>query len=150
MAKQIDYTKIRPDIVRRKQLKVNPVFAVKQLQRLQDVLADETGELTVACRFYQSELGLQLMDLAINGQVTVQCKRCLAPFVYNWDSVNTLQLDAEDVLNQDAVDEQYERVALAHDKSFNLMDVVEDEILLGLPERHLNICPDVPELNYVN
>ena len=150
MAKQIDYTKIRPDIVRRKQLNVKPIFLIKELERLHPLLASSDGELAVECSFYHSAEGLHLMDLVISGQISVVCKRCLTPFDHQWHSSSTLQLDDEDRLNEDASDEQFERIPLTHDKAFNLMDVVVDEIVLGLPDKHPDDCPDVPELNYVN
>jgi large subunit ribosomal protein L32 len=141
MAKQLDYTKLNPRKIRRARLEVNHTFKINELGRLQDWLADELGEVTVQCDFKWELDDSILMTLAIDGDMTVLCKRCLGPFPYKWSSRSILALDEEDVINEDSSDLDYERVLIGHDGSFNLIDVVIDEIILGLPEYHVGACP---------
>ena len=142
MAMQLDYTKLKPSLIKRKGLEVRHTFKISEIERLASWLANDQGSLMVECKFDWPEDGHIYMLLAINGTLNVQCKRCLEAFNYEWHSESTLQLNADDTLNEDRSDEAYERVILSHHGTFNLIDVIVDEVILGLPERHLTECPD--------
>lgn len=140
MAKQLDYTKINPRKLKRAGIAINHTFMVSQLERLASLLADGVGEVNVSCRFEWTETEAILMHLSIEGPLNVSCKSCLDTFTVKWSSKTTLALDNEDIINDDSSDELYEHVLMSFDGSINLIDVIIDEIILGLPERHPDEC----------
>ena len=142
MVMQLDYTKLRPRLIKRKGLEVRHEFDIRQLDRLRDWLACDEGTLKVECQFIWPEEGNVLMDLSIQGSLAFTCQRCLEPFDFDWFSQTRLELDEQDSFLDDASDEQYEKISLSYDGSFNLLDVITDEIMLGAPERHPDGCPD--------
>jgi uncharacterized metal-binding protein YceD (DUF177 family) len=140
MAKQLDYTKINPHKLRRAGIEIKHTFMVSQLERLGSWLADDSGELTILCQFEWTKADEILMHLVIDGEVNVSCKSCLKEFLVNWSSKTTLVLDKEDIHNDDSADELYEHVLMSHTGTVNLIDVVIDELILGIPERHPQQC----------
>ncbi len=140
MAKQLDYTKINPRKLRRAGTEIKHTFMVSQLERLRSWLADDSGELTVSCQFESTVAEELLMHLTIAGQVNISCKSCLEEFLVDLNSKTTLVLDEEDIINDNSADELYEHVLMSHIGTINLFDIVIDELILGLPERHPQRC----------
>lgn len=141
MAIQLDFTRLKPRLLRRKGIDVEHTFHLCDLERLSTLLADGEGSLNVKCDFEWPENGDILMNLQVMGSISVLCQRCLESFPFEWHSETILCLDEEEPLTQERFDEPYERVVMTHDGSINLIDIVTDEILLGLPGRHPNGCP---------
>ena len=67
MNMQLDFTKLKPDFVRRKAIDVSVEVNLKQLHRLDGVLADNEGTLLVKCDFTKDEYGIDMMRLNIDG-----------------------------------------------------------------------------------
>ena len=150
MAMQLDYTRLKPSFIKRKGLEVKAIFKVTELERLLPLLASEEGELSADCEFIWPQDSDILMKLVLNGAFNVSCKRCLEPFKHDWHSDVTLKLCSDEPLDEHTSDEPYERVTLAHDGSFNLIDVIIDDLILGLPERHPTACPDNMVANLID
>jgi len=120
---------------------IKHTFQVSELERLSSWLADDKGALTICCQFKIIPENSVLMTIEINGQLNVLCKRCMSAFAFNWSSTSDIQLDEEgDNIVEGNFDELYESVTLAHNGTFNLIDVVIDEVILGLPETHQEEC----------
>jgi uncharacterized protein len=92
------------------------------------------------------QLGLPKLVLNVEAQVQLMCQRCLSPMAFDIDSRSELILakndehadEIEAMLDDDEID------VVVGSKTFNVMDLIEDEILLAIPQspKHA-VCPDV-------
>ncbi|MDP3785738.1 MAG: DUF177 domain-containing protein [Undibacterium sp.] len=92
------------------------------------------------------KLGLTKLVLTVTGKVPLVCQRCLTPFEFELDSQSELILakneehadEIEAMLEDDEID------VVVGSKTFNVMDLIEDEALLAIPQspKHA-VCPDV-------
>jgi len=125
---------------------------LQQFSRLVGDLPAQAGDAVVSWSLSgESTLaGLSFLDVRVQACVTLLCQRCLSPFEYPVDSRNRLQLvkfeaDLED--ESDLDEDEIERIVGS--KRFDVLELVEDELILGLPyvPRH-EVCPSDPTLPY--
>ncbi|WMW82395.1 DUF177 domain-containing protein [Undibacterium cyanobacteriorum] len=93
-----------------------------------------------------NQLGHPKLTVSVSVTIELMCQRCLTPFEFEIDSQSELILakneehadEIEEMLEDDEVD------VVVGSKTFNIMDVVEDEALLAIPQspKHA-VCPDV-------
>lgn len=140
MVRQLDYTKVNPRKLRRIKRDVCHTFDISQLERLGSWLFDDCGKLEVVCQFEFDSTDTIKMAMTLNGKFNFLCQRCAKSFEHDWSSQTSLLLDEEDVKTEGLADEQYERISLSYDGSFNLIDVITDEIILGMPKIHQTEC----------
>jgi uncharacterized protein len=105
---------------------------IADMQRLNAILNSSSGDkVAVNLQFGVDEQGTTYLKGKLNTQLTLQCQRCMEPFIYEIMSdfllgiVNTL-----DEVN--ALSEHYEP-ALAKEGNLALRELIEDEIILNLP-----------------
>ncbi|MEB0138591.1 MULTISPECIES: YceD family protein [unclassified Undibacterium] len=84
--------------------------------------------------------------LAVNGSVQLMCQRCLTPFALEIDSESILIL-AKNEASADEIDallDDDEVDVVVGSKSFDVIALIEDEVLLAIPQspKHA-VCPDV-------
>jgi uncharacterized protein len=92
------------------------------------------------------KLGHPKLVLTVNASVHLMCQRCLTPFKFEIDSISELILakneehadEIDGMLDDDEVD------VVVGSKVFNVNDLIEDEMLLAIPQspKH-EVCPDV-------
>lgn len=121
------------------------VTPVAEMTRLGKECADTSGEVTWKVEGGSSKQGYPQMRLTVAGDVQLVCQRCLAPFGYKIDSSTVLMLgkddadadEIEEIIDDESID------VIVGDRSMNLMDLIEDEALLALPQapKH-EVCPD--------
>jgi uncharacterized protein len=103
------------------------------LPRLADGLLEQRGSLGVRLRGWQDEEGKSWLHLVVQGNVVVQCQRCLEGVDLPLDIDGVLQLIApgeawpDDELIDDKAD------AIAADQALDVLSLIEDEVLLALP-----------------
>ncbi|WP_118180718.1 DUF177 domain-containing protein [Paraburkholderia phosphatilytica] len=86
------------------------------------------------------------LRLALHGSAWLECQRCLSPYLQAFDVdavyriVNTEAEAEEFPLDEDEVD------VIVGSKQFDLVDLIEEELLLALPlvPKH-DVCPSVHE-----
>jgi len=93
-----------------------------------------------------NQLGFPQLTLTVDGQLQLMCQRCLTPYDFPIDSQAELILakdddhadEIESMLEDDEID------VVVGSKAFNVMDLIEDEALLAIPQspKHA-VCPDV-------
>jgi uncharacterized protein len=120
------------------------VTPVAQMERLARDCAAPVGELSWSAAGGTSKHGFPRMDVSVSGTVQLACQRCLQPFAYDIDSTTVLMLgeddakadEIEEVLDDETID------VIVGTRSMNLLDLVEDEALLALPQapKH-DVCP---------
>jgi len=120
---------------------------VADLPRLTEESANADGALDWSLQGGKDELGHPQLKLSVNGAVQLMCQRCLTPFAFDIDSESILIL-AKNEENADEIDallEDDEVDVVVGSKTFNVMDLIEDEALLAIPQspKHA-VCPELP------
>ncbi|MDD3354103.1 YceD family protein [Zoogloea sp.] len=118
---------------------------VKSLGRLVESLLEPVGEVAFEFQGERDDEGKLYVDLQIQGDLVLQCQRCLEALVWPCRVSNRLLLlrpgEAlpEDELENDEVD------ALEAEPHTDLLALVEDELILAVPlvPRHENCEPPV-------
>jgi uncharacterized protein len=86
------------------------------------------------------------MRLAVHGSVWLMCQRCLTPYSQHLDVDATYRIVAtEEEADEFPLDDD-EIEVIVGSRQFNLVDLIEEELLLSLPlvPKH-NVCPEVHE-----
>jgi uncharacterized protein len=123
---------------------------VAALTRLQDLLADASGAIAWAVRGDVEDDGAggrKFLRLEMEGELKLVCQRCLGPYVFPLHLSSCLELMAP---GQPLPDEELEDDrcdAIEVDRNLDLLSLLEDEILLTLPQspRH-KVCGMVGEV----
>jgi uncharacterized protein len=88
------------------------------------------------------------LDLSAQAQLPLTCQRCLAPVVQELEIERSFRfVESEDVAQ--AQDDECEEDLLVHQDRFDLLELIEDELLLSLPLVPLHErCPQplVPQI----
>ena len=108
-------------------------LAVSSLERLQDLLADASGEVTFRIEGLKGEGGQSMLRLEASGLLPLACQRCLEAIHFELDIDSLLELipaDAE--LSQEELEDDT-RDFLPVAGELDVAELVEDEVLLALP-----------------
>ena len=108
------------------------------------ILGERTGAEHGAGQFF--------LHLHVQGEVTLQCQRCMSPLPWPFDFESRLQVvrseaeleDTKDVYIEGLDDDAPERIVGS--PRLDVLELIEDEIILGLPyvPKH-DVCPSAPE-----
>jgi uncharacterized protein len=119
--------------------------SIADLPRLSADCATSDGALNWSLSGGTDKLGHPRLVLKVQGAVQLMCQRCLTPYAFEIDSESVLILgkdegnadEIEALLDDDEVD------VVVGSKAFNVMDLIEDEALLAIPQspKHA-VCPD--------
>ena len=116
-------------------------FGPEDLPRLSAEAAKPFAPIIVAVEALSSPRGLRGLRVRLDGEVTLTCQRCLQPVAVELRRAAFFELvDSSTALDADD-DEEWDR--LLHSERCDLVHVVEDEMLLGLPysPRHERCAP---------
>ncbi|MFZ6844924.1 YceD family protein [Undibacterium sp. RuTC16W] len=118
---------------------------IADLSRLSEESATQDGALTWSLTGGKDQLGHPQLSLAVRGQIQLMCQRCLTPFVFELDSESVLILakDEDSADEIDALLDNDEVDVVVGSKTLNIIDLIEDEALLEIPQspKHA-VCPD--------
>lgn len=106
--------------------------AIERLNRLQDLLSSGAGELTYALTGKRGENGKFFLICAVKGVLQLRCQRCLDALAYPVNLESELEL-VEDEGETGVVDEDELTDAIQADAKLDVLALIEDEVLLGLP-----------------
>ncbi|MBR7745009.1 YceD family protein [Undibacterium baiyunense] len=119
---------------------------IADFPRLSVECANKDGVLNWSLQGGLNHLGFPQLSLVVDGHFQLMCQRCLTPFEFAVDSQSELILaknddhadEIESMLEDDEVD------VVVGSKTFNVMELIEDEALLAIPQspKHA-VCPDV-------
>jgi len=122
-------------------------IAVSSLDRLADVLFNDTGVVTVDL-FFGREGRLAKVEGQIEAVLELRCQNCLQ--AVQWSVKNTVKLGIVTSIDQaDRLPEDYEPLLVDEEKIL-LKNIIEDELLLVLPTfpKHQYDC--LANNSYVN
>ncbi len=113
-------------------LRLSGAVKIADMHRLSTTIGS-TNDDTVAVdlEFGVDEQGMTFLKGHLKTQLTLECQRCMEPFVY--EIISNFVLGIVSTLDEaNALPEHYEP-ALAKDGSLALRELIEDEIILNLP-----------------
>lgn len=108
-------------------------FAVTLLERLRDQLFEADGNVGFELSGWRGDRGQVCLRLQVEGMLKLVCQRCLSglPFELSIDSrFEMLPADVE--VTQDELEDD-SKDFLPLEKTLNVFDLVEDEVILALP-----------------
>ena len=114
---------------------------LNRMPRLEALLGEEQGSKTAEfeARFAFDRQGLVTIDVTVRTDLQLVCQRSLEPYTEQVDRRSMLVV-IESVSDQEELPEHYEPV-LVDDKRLALAELVEEELLLAVPQ-----VPRNPEL----
>jgi uncharacterized protein len=105
------------------------VIALEELIRLTGMLKSDQAEISVKFDFSDSEYDRSVVKGHVAAELAIECQRCLKPVVQLIDLDFELLIDAPDhVVQASGIDTLY-----SEDGAIDIFEVVEDELILGLP-----------------
>jgi uncharacterized protein len=107
--------------------------AVANLGRLQDLLFSSSGLLKYTLTGKRGENGKLFLVCAVKGMLQLSCQRCLGALAYPIDLDSELELIEEEPVLPAVVNEDELIDAIKVDPNMDVLVLVEDEVLLGLP-----------------
>jgi len=105
---------------------------LKRMKRLLPLLASDEGSARFSARFGYDEQKELIVDLSVDAELMLVCQRSLEPY-RELVRRNSRLAVIEDSAQQEQVPENYDPVLLDHGR-LAFLQVVEDELLLGLPQ----------------
>ena len=112
-----------------------------QMKRLAAMLENDTGKARVRLEFGIDEMGARFLRGTIRAALSIQCQRCLEPMPWEVDLKLSLGLLHP---GEDEARAGVHEPLIFDQVPIHLLDLLEDEILLALPQipRHsLEACP---------
>ncbi len=104
--------------------------ALGALPRLGDVLADSQGDIAFAlCGFKDGDR--LLLQIELSGNCRLRCQRCLGELVYPVAITASLHLVPAGRIEEVDTDDEIECIEASSE--IDVLSLVEDELLLGIP-----------------
>jgi uncharacterized protein len=107
-------------------------IAIAKMKRLASMLVETSGNAGLEIRFGRDSAGLAIAAGTVTALVRMQCQRCLEPVDFQVDSTFTLGVVAS-LTEARQLPDNYEPL-IADQGRLSLAELVEDEILLALPD----------------
>ena len=103
-----------------------------ELPRLQDLLDSRQGVLDYSVQGGMDHLGRPVLDVSLHGSCQLRCQRCLGALDYAIDhEIRLLPCDQAGLDELDDDEEDFDGILA--DENMDVIGLLEDEILLGLP-----------------
>jgi uncharacterized protein len=107
-------------------------FDATASERLYDWLAEGEAPVTWIITGTTDALGRPAIAIELEGTVTLECQRCLAPMAWPVRQ-RTVALLAKSEAEGDALDQDSDEEVLVAGEPLDALALVEDELLLSLP-----------------
>ena len=104
----------------------------QQLPRFRALLAEDSGTIAADLAFSRDEENRFVIRVSVSAEVQVVCQRCLQPMPLALAADNTLAVVWNDEQARQ-LPRSLEPLILGEDEDCSLWDIVEDELILGLP-----------------
>ena len=105
---------------------------LSKLERLQDYLIENLGELQYEVRGGRNDNGKPALQVSVQGLLKLRCQRCLGELEHIVD-VKTDLLLAENEKELSSLDEDESVEGILAEPDLDVLALVEDEVILGLP-----------------
>jgi uncharacterized protein len=122
--------------------RISGTIPLARMKRLQPLLASDTGEVRFELRFEHDSQRRATVDVEVWAPLSLMCQRSLAPYIEEIHQRSLLQV-IRTPAEQELLSDQ-EEFLLTEDGRFAVAAVVEDELLLAIPQ-----VPRNPEVERV-
>ena len=106
---------------------------LEQMSRLADLIGGQAGSCHVVLAFGIDAQRRPYIKGRADARVTMPCLRCLQPVPVMLNSAILLGMVTDDALSS-RLPREYDPLVVAHDERLNLIPVIEEELLLALPQ----------------
>lgn len=103
-----------------------------RMQRLLPLLASGEGEARFSAAFEFDQQARATIQIEVHAELSLQCQLSLEPYIESIHRKSTLGVIG-DIAEEALLPENYEPVLVQHGR-LALLDLVEDELLLALPQ----------------
>jgi uncharacterized protein len=117
----------------RKSAEIHDTIAVFDFSRLKDQLFSPDGEVHYKLIGGRSAEGHPQLSLQLAGKLRLVCQRCLGPLEFELDTDTVFFLVPDENRLPAPEDERDDVEYLVADAPIGVIELVEDEVLLGLP-----------------
>jgi uncharacterized protein len=128
----------------RKSHAIHDTIAASQLMRVKERLASDAGSLDWSLVGEVSSSGEPTLHFELNGVLTGSCQRCLEPIQLDLNIKSKFILVKDEskipVEDEEVDDKDY----LVADVAFDVMQLIEDEVLLAIPYAPMHSIKDCP------
>lgn len=114
-------------------VEIKGVLAVGEFKRLVELLLDSSGEASIDLRFFRDEMSKRVIQGTVSVTVKLECQRCLDEVDVEIRSDINLALVFSDE-EAKALPKEYDPLIVVPDEEISLVDLVEEELLLNLPD----------------
>lgn len=108
-------------------------FAVRELPRLQDLLASDTGDIAYTVQGTRDEQGRPALEVRVRGVLQLRCQRCLEAMSFRVDLDERLVLAATQAEVDAAPSDPNAPDRVVAAREMPLRDMIEDELILAIP-----------------
>jgi len=116
-----------------------------RMPRLLPLLASGVGEVRFSAAFEFDQQARATIQIEVDAELSLQCQLSLEPYTESIHRRSTLGVIA-DIAEETLLPENYEPVLVQHGR-LALLDLVEDELLLALPQVPRNPQLDASQFN---
>jgi len=106
----------------------------KDLLRLNDAIIENTGDISYHLAFDTDILGNRFVTGHVDARVVLQCQRCMDDYELDLNCNISLAFVRNDFEQKRAEDSNYDIYRLAKKELFDPRVLIEDELLLALPQ----------------
>ncbi|MFA7240826.1 MAG: YceD family protein [Sulfuricellaceae bacterium] len=123
-------------------------IAVADLSRLQEYLHSSGGGLSYTLSGKIGENAKPYLVCTVQGELALQCQRCLDALAFKLDIVSTLELveNADDFLPLEGEEDSADAIPV--NPAMDVPALVEEEVLLSLPIAPLHPLAECAAANY--
>lgn len=118
-------------------------YALAELPRLADTLADASGEVRVELHFGRDRQGVAYIEVHLEAEPLLTCQACLEGYRHRLSCINKVGIVTSEAMAE-RLPAEYEPLLVGDEPLFP-RDLIEDELILALPiiARHPEgECPD--------
>lgn len=113
--------------------KLSGETAVKNLTRLHDALADDTGAISYRLSGFVNAEEKPSLRLSVSGDLKLVCQRCLGSLDFRLNSEREFELVAQGAALSDPAEEADDVEQIYADPKLDVIGLIEDEVILSLP-----------------
>lgn len=149
MNREIDGLLIHPTKLCHEQARVEKSINIKDLDRLHAYIGSTEGEIQLAFEIKAIPYdGRLVLSLQLNGSLNILCQRCNE--TYDWPlSISTNIMIEDGIAQSIQIDKDYEAVITDERGELDMLSVITDEMVLGLPFAHEGECQNTHYRKYV-
>ena len=118
-------------------------LAVAAMPRLQDSVFEPAGRVLYELTGMTDRHGRPLVEVSVQGSVPLVCQRCLGRLDYELKRRSRLVLVDDAAMLPDVAQEDPDTESIPAAEVANVADLVEQEVLLGLPLAPVHAAPCV-------